>query len=221
MKIKICGIKNLENLEQIVALKPDYLGFIFYPKSKRFMLNSLHPSDLKTIPNTIEKIGVFVNETVASVVNKIKSYQLNGVQLHGNETIEWLADFTAQLKDNSIVNQVKIIKAFGVDEEFNFNELNDYKQYCSYFLFDTKTPNYGGSGRKFNWSVLKKYDNEVPLFLSGGLSVDDIETVFNMESLNIHAIDMNSQLEIEPGLKDISKVEEAISLTRVITSTKR
>lgn len=213
MKIKICGIKYKENLKELVELKPDYLGFIFYKKSKRFMVDSLAPIDLGGILPEIKKVGVFVNEEIPSLLKLINQYQLDVIQLHGDESPEYVKDLKKLLNLNT--NSIEVFKAFGVDELFDLNKLNDYKQYCDYFLFDTKTANYGGSGKKFNWDVLLEYDNEVPIILSGGIDVEDIEEILDMKKLNIHAVDLNSKLEIEPGLKNLEKAKAAIKTVRV------
>lgn len=215
MKIKICGIKYKDNLEQIIPLLPDYLGFIFYPKSSRYMKETLAVEDVKSIPNHIKKVGVFVNESISELLKTIKEYNLDAIQLHGDEPPEYLMDISNIF--TSLNMKVEIIKAFGIDENFELQKLNDYKQYCNYFLFDTKTPKYGGSGQKFNWQLLAKYDNEIPLFISGGIDVEDFEGITKLEHLNIEAIDMNSKLEIEPGLKNIGKVKEAIEIIKNIS----
>ncbi|MEZ5008646.1 MAG: phosphoribosylanthranilate isomerase [Chitinophagales bacterium] len=212
MKIKICGIKYKDNLEQIIPLNPDYLGFIFYPKSSRYMKETLAVADVKSIPNQIKKVGVFVNESVPELLKAIKEYDLNAVQLHGDEPPEYLADVSNIF--TSLNMKVDIIKAFGIDENFELQKLNDYKQYCNFFLFDTKTPKYGGSGQKFNWQLLAKYDNEIPLLISGGIDVEDLEDIAKLKHLNIEVIDMNSKLEIEPGRKNINRVEQAIQIVK-------
>jgi phosphoribosylanthranilate isomerase len=210
MKIKICGIKYLDNLQAIQAMQPDYLGFIFYNKSPRYMGYDLLPSELTNVSPNIKKTGVFVNESIEKVIEMVELYALNAIQLHGDETVSYLKELLENLNVNGNGASVEIIKAFGVDEHFDFNKLNDYKQYCNYFLFDTKTPNYGGSGKKFQWNLLEQYQLEVPIFLSGGIDVEDLSDILNMNHPKIVAVDLNSKLEIEPGRKDLVKVKEAI-----------
>jgi len=214
MKIKICGIKYLDNLQAIQALQPDYLGFIFYPASQRFMQNDLVPSDLKNIPKTIKKVGVFVNESIEKVTELVQQYYLNAVQLHGLETFQYVKELQECLSKSQPNASIEIIKAFGVDEHFDFNKLNDYKQFCNYFLFDTETPNYGGSGVKFPWKVLEHYQHELPIFLSGGIDVEDLEEVLKINHLNIAAVDLNSKLEVSTGRKEVEKVKKCIQIIR-------
>ena len=197
MKIKICGMKYPENIEYLALLKPDFLGFIFYEKSKRFVGDNLLIKDLHIDKNT-QKVGVFVNASHEYILENIKKHDLDLVQLHGDET----PDFCAYLFKQNI----KISKAFQVDEDFDFKILDVYKDVCNYFLFDTKTKHYGGSGRKFDWDILSGYDNEKPFFLSGGIDIDDAQNIKQLKGLNIFAIDINSKFEIEPGLKDVGKI---------------
>lgn len=198
MKLKVCGLKYKENIEQVAVLQPDYMGFIFYPKSKRFVGEDFQMPD---VPSRIKKTGVFVNSDLEYVKEKVTRYNLDVVQLHGNED----PGFCGQLKP-----WVKVVKAFGLDENFDFKVLGSYKNSCDYFLFDTKTNEYGGSGKQFNWDILKRYDLNVPFFLSGGIGLDEMEKITLLASRysNLYAIDVNSRFEIEPGLKDINKLNQ-------------
>lgn len=200
MKLKVCGMKYPQNINQLIELLPDYIGFIFYPKSKRYMADFTNPEVLKAIPDNIKKVGVFVNESVEGIRTAIEKFCLDVVQLHGNENPE----SCKKLKEFGF----KIIKAFQVHEDFDFAQLDEYKDFCDYFLFDTQTPLYGGSGHKFDWQLLKKNDNEKPFFLSGGIGLEDVESIRNIKNLNIHAIDVNSKFEIEPALKNINQLKE-------------
>ena len=214
MKLKVCGMKHPQNIRQLTNIQPDYIGFIFYQKSKRYMANSLEPEVLQTIPSNIKKVGVFVNESVEIIENFIEKYQLNLIQLHGDES----ADFCKQMSKKGH----EIVKAFQVDDNFDFRKIEAYKKHCKYFLFDTKTPLYGGSGHKFDWQLLKNYDNKKPFFLSGGIDLDDVNEIRNIKNLNIHAIDINSKFEIEPGLKDIEKIKNFKNyITEVNKDTQR
>ncbi len=199
MKLKICGLKYSDNIREIVKYSPDYLGFIFYENSKRFVGQELDRVVLNSIDSGIKKVGVFVNATEEVILQKVNEYNLDFVQLHGDES----PAFCKQINKD-----VKIIKAFGVNGEFDFLKLNEFKSSIEYFLFDTKTPEHGGSGKQFNWNILKKYDNEIPFFLSGGIDITDIDSILQLNKLNIYAIDVNSKFEIEPGLKDINKIKK-------------
>jgi phosphoribosylanthranilate isomerase len=201
VQIKICGMKFPENIAAIAALRPDFLGFIFYEKSTRYFENSI-----PNIDHSIKKVGVFVNASYNEIEEKVKLYDLDFVQLHGDESPEFCTLIETTL--------VKVIKAFSIDNKFNFNSLKKYINHCSYFLFDTKGPKYGGNGFTFDWSVLENYPFEKPYFLSGGIGLEntkDIELFFKKKYAKYClAIDLNSKFEIEPGLKNHAMVSEFI-----------
>ena len=202
LQIKICGMKFPDNITEIALFQPDYLGFIFYEKSPRNFEN-----DIPNLPKSINKVGVFVNASLEEILEKTTQFELNFVQLHGDES----PAFCNLLQQNDI----KVIKAFSVDNNINFNELNDYTKFCNYFLFDTKGTNYGGNGFSFDWSVLENYQLDKPYFLSGGIGIENIEEVKSFftknYSKNCIAIDCNSKLEISPGLKSKEKVKQLIN----------
>lgn len=199
LSLKICGMKCPDNIQEVAELSPDYMGFIFYSGSKRFVGDDFV---IPEIPSSIEKVGVFVNESEANILNKQKQYKLDYIQLHGDEN----ADFC-----KSLSRSAKIIKAFGVDESFDFSILNNYTGFCDYFLFDTKTSGYGGSGKSFDKGILKNYKLTKPFFVSGGIRLEEISHLIPIaigtQISNLFAIDVNSQFEIEPGLKDINKLK--------------
>lgn len=188
MKLKICGMKYAENITEISQLLPDYLGFIFWEKSSRFF-----NGDLPTIPKSIQKIGVFVDASLEEIYAKKEKYNLDLIQLHGSESVS----FCEKLKSQNI----KIIKVFSVSEEFNFDELIPFEEVCDYYLLDTKGKLPGGNGTTFNWNILKNYTSQKQLFLSGGIGINDLEKIHQLQ-LPIYAIDVNSKFEIEPGLKN-------------------
>lgn len=208
MKIKICGMKFGENISQVGALQPDFLGFIFYSKSKRFVGDDFSSSSIQNLPKSIKKVGVFVNESPESIVEKVKRFDLDIVQLHGNESV---ADCEF-LKENNI----EIIKVFSIDENFDFNIVKSYELVCDYFLFDTKTPTYGGSGKTFDWKLLDNFKLEKPFFLSGGLNSESIEKIKKLNYPMLVGLDFNSQLEDKYFKKNISIVTEVILETRKI-----
>lgn len=195
-------MKYAENISEITSLKPDYLGFIFYDQSPRYF-----ETEIPALDKSIKKVGVFVNASYEDIEEKVKRFNLDLVQLHGNES----PDFCALIEDNLS----KVIKAFSVNNEFNFNDLNQYFNCCSYFLFDTKGANYGGNGIAFDWSILKHYHLQKPYFLSGGIGFESSEELLSFikrkHAKNCHAIDLNSRFEIEPGIKDSKKLNEFIT----------
>ena len=204
MKIKVCGMRNPENIKMVSDLKHDYMGFIFYPPSKRYVGSEFPVSTIDQVDSTIKKIGVFVNEDLDTISKLHKKYKLDYVQVHGDETAEYCSKLSKK--------GVRIIKAFRIDNTFDFEQTKAFKPYCDFFLFDTKGALYGGNGTRFNWEILKNYDNETPFFLSGGIAYVDIPAIQQMKHLNIESIDINSKFEIEPGLKDEIRLTELIKL---------
>ena len=200
MKLKICGLKTPENILQVLKLKPDFIGFIFYEGSPRYAGKELSPDFAQSI-SSAKKVGVFVNESEINVMNAVSRYGLDYVQMHGNETHE----FCERLQKN-----VEIIKAFRIEESFDFSLLHDYQNVCSHFLFDTYSKTYGGSGKTFNWNKLRDYTAEKSIFLSGGIDLKNIDEVTGLSSQIPHlfAVDVNSCFESEPGIKDINKIKE-------------
>ncbi len=201
MKLKVCGLKYKSNIQELSNLSIDYMGFIFYKKSPRYIENDLDFDFMRTIPKHIKKVGVFVNESNYSIINSVAHYDLDLVQLHGDESIE----ICSELKPYT-----KIIKAFQIDETFDFTILEKYVTVVDYFLFDSPTANYGGSGQSFNWQVLEKYNYSTPYFLSGGINEEHIEEIKSLQIPQLVAIDINSKFEIEPGLKNTEQINQFI-----------
>ena len=204
MKIKICGLKHPDNIKAIAALAPDYMGFICYAPSPRYATD-LQTETLVDVAETIYKTAVFVNEDAETIAKLIDTYNFDAIQLHGNEDPEFCNPFR---------DKVTVIKAFGVDKDFDFERLNEFAGSVDYFLFDTKTDKHGGSGLAFNWSLLNKYKLDIPFFLSGGLSLENLEEVRLIEHPQFYGVDLNSRFEIEPGLKDINKLKKAFDILR-------
>lgn len=202
MRIKVCGMRDADNIREVLALQPDYMGFIFFDKSPRYVGNDLDAELLRSFPKTTKKVGVFVNANIDYIVRMVKQYGLDFVQLHGDE----LPDYCRSLKFKG----VNIIKAFAIDESFNFVKLNNYKPHCDYFLFDTKGAQPGGNGVAFDWGILRRYDNEKPFFLAGGIDLSNLEQVEMLEGLRIHAVDVNSRFEQAPALKNTPLLQEFI-----------
>jgi phosphoribosylanthranilate isomerase len=206
LKIKVCGMRDPENISGVIAALPNYLGFIFYPKSKRFVGFEPSPEVLAIVPNSVRKVGVFVDDNTEKVLEISESWELEFVQLHGNETPE----YCQQIRDSGIT----VFKAFSVDESFDFAMLKAYSRVCDYFLFDTKGQLPGGTGQKFNWQLLTNYKGDVPFFLSGGIGPEDLEAVLSFRHPQLFGIDINSGFEISPALKDVKKVGKFISEIR-------
>jgi phosphoribosylanthranilate isomerase len=192
MKFKVCGMNISENILDVAELKPNYMGFIFWKKSLRYL-----KTEIPNIDSEIKKTGVFVDESIHVIKDKIKIYNLKAIQLHGNETPSDCEKIKAL--------GVECIKTFNVKDDFNFNELKSFKDTCDYFLFDSKGKLPGGNGFGFNWEILEGYSMNKPFFLSGGIGIQDIPKIKTIlkSTLPIYAIDVNSKFEFSPGKKNI------------------
>jgi len=202
MKIKICGMRERQNIIDMSVLHPHYMGFIFYAASPRFVG---HDFIMPVLPDSIIKVGVWVNEKLTEILSTAERYQLKAVQLHGNESPVTCAAIREQ--------GYTVIKAFSVDEHFDFSLTKDFTAVADYFLFDTKGQYFGGNAKNFNWDLLKKYTCNRPYFLSGGINNENISKAIEINDERLYALDLNSGLEISPGLKDIVKAKEAINKT--------
>ncbi|TXE11137.1 tryptophan synthase subunit beta [Seonamhaeicola algicola] len=204
MQLKICGMKYQDNIKQVAALKPDYLGFIFYEKSPRHF-DGVMPQ----LPEGIKKTGVFVNENLNTVIETVNKFKLQAVQLHGEES----AFYCNMLNTSKQLNEpVEVIKVFSVKDGFNFEVLKQYENVCDYFLFDTKGKLPGGNGYTFDWSLLNNYPSTKPYFLSGGIGLDQVDDIKKFKESKAakycYALDVNSKFEIAPGLKNIAILKE-------------
>lgn len=205
MIIKICGMKVPENIKQVAALQPDLMGFIFYPKSPRYA----EPLDAETmiaLPESIRKIGVFVNEDLERILTLTYKYKLDGVQLHGTEN----TTICRKLKEAGLL----VLKAFPIADAYNFKVTGAYEGVCDYFLFDTKTATYGGSGQKFDWNILNEYKGETAFLLSGGIGADDADAILKINHPKMAGIDLNSKFEISAGLKNVQLLHSFINKIR-------
>ena len=200
MKIKVCGMRDLDNIQDLeVNIQPDWMGLIFYEKSPRYISKEI-ASELQDV--TLPKVGVFVNESVDFVLKKTDEFNLAAVQLHGSESPAFVREL--KLKSNK-----KLWKVVSVGDSIDWESLRDYVGLVECFLFDTATKNHGGSGKKFNWEILKSYPFEVPFILSGGLDEDSVEELIRLEKEmpQLKGIDLNSKFEDAPGLKNIEKLK--------------
>ena len=202
MNIKVCGITQFRQLQQLEALNIDYAGLIFYKDSPRYMGDKLSGKQIKEADFDLKKVGVFVNPSYSELLDAIDEYGLDIVQLHGNETPELCEELSAE---------VEVIKAFriGGDDSINIDEMvMPYDAACDFFLFDTGglKESFGGTGQQFDWAVLKKAKIEKPFFLSGGIGPDDATKVRSFSHPDFFAIDINSKFETAPGVKDMAAI---------------
>jgi len=197
-------MKYIDNIQAVAVLQPDYLGFIFYDKSKR-NFDGIIPE----LSASIKKTGVFVNASIDEVVNKINQYDLQAVQLHGDESVAYIKELKDQFEHT---RELEVIKVFGIKESFNFNILKPYESVVDYFLFDTKGKERGGNGVAFDWKVLRDYPFSKPFFLSGGIGLENTDNILSFlrrqESNYCYALDVNSKFEVEAGLKSVEKIKE-------------
>lgn len=205
MKIKICGMRELQNISEVLKTQPDYLGFIFYDKSSRYVTESQMDEIMKLNFGETKPVGVFVNETFERVMYYADKGYFDTVQLHGDESVEMVE----VLKNEGL----DVIKVFAVADDFDGRILRDYAV-ADYFLFDTKGKLRGGNGKTFSWEVLQRIEIDKPFFLSGGLGVEELQAVRDFESDKMYALDFNSKLELQPALKDINKVRQVCQLTQ-------
>ncbi len=201
MKIKVCGLRD--NIREIAELPPDFMGFIFYERSPRYVGKDFV---MPALPEGIQKIGVFVKASVEEVEQLARQYGLTGVQLHGNETPE----FCTQVKAAGL----KVIKAFAVDTAFDFEEVGEFEGKADLFLFDTKGAGYGGHGMPFDWDILSKYKGTTPFLVAGGISNENLGELLKLRHPLFAGVDINSLYETAAGVKDARAVAEAIKKVR-------
>ena len=194
MKIKVCGLREISNINALNEIEIHFIGLNFYRNSKRYIDH--RQACLLSNYNNHKKVGVFVNAKVQYVLDMIQIYGLEYVQLHGNED----PAYVALIKDHA-----KVIKVFSIQSKEDFVKIEEY-QNCDYFLFDTKTPDFGGSGRKFDWTLLRHYKGNTKFFLAGGIGPEDATIIKQINHPSFHALDINSAFEIEPGLKDVNQI---------------
>lgn len=197
MKLKVCGMRAPENIKALSALTPDYMGFIFWAPSSRYV-----ETTTPELPSAIKKTGVFVDASVDYIQSMVLQHKLQAVQLHGEETPQ----YCALVQDFG----VEVIKAFSIKDSFDFSQLEPYETSCDFFLFDTKGELPGGNGYGFDWSLLTNYPSQKPFFLSGGIGLEhtpQIKALLNTD-LPLHAIDVNSKFELAPALKNIDALTQ-------------
>ena len=204
--IKVCGIRDEVNIRNVEVLDVDFIGFIFYPGSLRFVGDD-NGESLEAIRKCEKKkVGVFVNDTFENISIKAELYKLDFLQLHGNETPE----LCRELRQCGY----SVIKAFSVSTAYDFKGMENYSGCCDFFLFDTKCSGYGGSGQRFDWSLLDEYNGSVSFLLSGGLTTDCYEDLVMLNHTKLAGIDLNSGFEISPAMKDVDKLRTFINRIR-------
>lgn len=208
MKVKVCGMKHPDNIKALAELDMDYMGFIFYEKSPRFAEINVE------LPDQIQKVGVFVNEPIDSVLEKVKNFKLKVIQLHGQESLQYCEELKQALS-RSGRSDVKLWKVFSIKSPVDFEGIEDYSFYVDGYLFDTKGQYLGGNGEKFDWQLLHKQNFSKPVMLSGGIGAEDAEQVSQLFKDGLIAgVDVNSGFEEKAGLKNISLIQEFLENIR-------
>jgi phosphoribosylanthranilate isomerase len=208
MNIKVCGITQLKQLQQLDGLDIDFAGLNFYQGSPRYVVNKISPKEIQEADFDIKKVGVFVDAAYDDIMKIIGEYNLDIVQLHGNETPD-LCD--------ELLSEIEVIKSFRIGGEVNIDEMIEaYDDVCDYYLFDTapqqitkgreELASFGGTGKQFDWSILTKAKIEKPFFLSGGIGPEDVAKIKKFSHPDFFAIDINSKFETAPGVKDMAKL---------------
>ena len=206
--VKVCGMRDAAALAAVAALGPDFLGFIFAPKSPRFVGDVLAPELVRALPPTIWKVGVFVNETTENMLAAAHRFGLAAVQLHGHEA-------PAQCEELGEAGLL-VMKAFSVGTAVDFDALLPYVPYCDFFLFDTKGAAPGGNGAVFDWKLLQAYNLPVPYFLAGGLGLEHAAELAALHLPGLAGVDLNSSYETAPGVKDAGRVGQMLQALRVM-----
>lgn len=197
VRLKVCGMRDPENIVEVGGRHPDYMGFIFYRKSPRYVGEEFIIPD--GLPRTVQRVGVFVNETTEAMLEIAKKYSLSALQLHGMETPEQCEALRS--------GGYKVIKAFAVDSAFDFDKTVPYKAVADFFMFDTKGPYHGGNAASFDWQLLSQYDQSLPFLLSGGLSPENVDSIVSLLDMNLYALDVNSGVESAPGIKSLARLD--------------
>ena len=214
MKVKVCGTRDIENIEQLLQLPIDYIGFVFYSKSPRLVKEkSRLGAWIQDNPDkfgAVRRVGVFVNAEIEEILNKVHDYQLDYVQLHGDERPEYCRELSSFWKV-SLIRRPEVIKAFAVGDDFDFAQTRAYHGACALFLFDAKGGAPGGTGRSFDWSLLAKYEGPTPFLLAGGIGPEMASDIRRLAHPQLLGVDINSRFEQEPGVKNIEWVRAFVN----------
>jgi len=204
MKLKICGLTKPDQIQELIDLKTDFLGFIFYEKSPRYVLDHLSLNEISGIKHS-GKVGVFVNETVENIAAVAENAALNYIQLHGDEDENYVTELRSKL--NSEIKIIKVIRIGNQTTEELQKTINHQPSAVNFILFDTDSKAFGGTGKTFEWQILNSIEITKPYFLSGGISLENFNEIKNLK-LHPLALDINSKFETEPGVKDLQKIKQ-------------
>lgn len=204
--VKVCGMRESANIEAVAELQPDFLGFIFHPSSARYAGDTLQPELLRALPDSVRKIGVFIDASTPHILATLARFGLDGVQLHGHELPAQCVELRA--------SGVLVIKVFSVGATLDMEALQPYEGSCDYFLFDTKGPAPGGNGITFEWELLRAYNLTTPYLLAGGIGPEHAATLAALRLPGLAGVDLNSRFETAPGQKDAARLAPAVAMLR-------
>jgi len=205
MITKVCGLRDKENIKNVCASDIDMIGLNFYPLSSRYVA-AYDEETIAVIPNYIKKVGVFVNAELSFITDKIRTYKLDYVQLHGDEDISYCEE---------ISKLCRVIKVFRIDDSFDWTVVPSFSRVAEYYLFDTKTPAFGGSGKKFGWDILENYTEATPFLLSGGIGPADAIMINQFQHPQFVGIDINSKFEIAPAVKSKQLIDTFLTVLNI------
>ncbi len=205
-KLKVCGLTKLDQITELIEMNVDFLGFIFYEKSPRFVLNNLSLKQIAEVPHS-GKVGVFVNESIETILEISEKANLNFIQLHGDETEEFISELREKLDEKiGIIKVLRVGKSESKEVRKEIEKVSNLKSQISHLLFDTDSKAFGGTGKTFDWEILNELEIPLPYFLSGGISEENIHQLKTIKNQPF-ALDINSKFEIKPGNKDIEKIK--------------
>jgi phosphoribosylanthranilate isomerase len=202
-KLKVCGLTKLDQIQELISLDVDFMGFIFYKKSPRYALNHLSLKEIAEVPH-FKKVGVFVNESIKGIVEIITEAQINIIQLHGNEDDKFIWQLRKFIGEN--IKIIKVIRIGSQTSDELQKTINHQPSTINYLLFDTDSKAFGGTGQTFDWNILNNIDIPIPYFLSGGISLENVHQLSNINHQPT-VLDINSKFETEPGIKDLKRIK--------------
>jgi len=226
MIVKVCGLRDVANISEVVAAGADWIGMIFYPKSPRNVemvstgagiIPDRAATDTTMLTTKVKRVGVFVDDMAQNIITRVVNYRLDMVQLHGNEGATLIRNLRATI-DPDIHPGIKFIKAISISSVSDIEQCRQYDGVVDYFLFDTKCVTVGGSGCQFDWTVLDAYHGQTPFLLSGGIGPDDVDAIKNIKHPRMIGVDLNSRFETAPAVKDATKIKTFINELKSINN---
>lgn len=205
MIVKVCGMRDRQNIQDICALSINMIGLNFYPQSSRYIAQ-YDAASIERIPKHVKRVGVFVNASYDFLLDRIETFSLDYIQLHGDESV----DYCSLVKESC-----PVIKVFRIDESFEMSSITEFENEADYFLFDTRCKSYGGSGKKFNWDMLDQYTGQKGFMLSGGIGPEDALALCQFKHDQFVGIDINSKFELAPAIKSKDSINTFLTVLKL------